>query len=118
MCDPSPSMTPQLREFFMSSTDESILSDAIVRYVGEGLSPIPRDDMSVVREAHPHARPELESEIVQILVRSERITFADVAPFDGELRERLDARLRNEFPDLSEPAVKAIGWRWGFLNLR
>ncbi|WP_144784102.1 hypothetical protein [Microbacterium sp. BH-3-3-3] len=102
----------------MSFIDDSVLSDAIVRYIGEDRSLTPQDDITAAREAHPGEGPELESAIVHTLVRSEKIAFEDVAPFDGGLRERLYERLRHEFPRLSEPAVRAIGWRWGFLNLR
>lgn len=56
--------------------------------------------------------------IVQTLVRSEAITPEEVAPSDDGLRERLYEKLRALFPGLSEQAVRAIAWRWGFLNLR
>lgn len=49
---------------------------------------------------------------------SDTITFDEVAPFDTELRERLHQRLRVLLPYLGPTAVEALGWRWGFLNLR
>lgn len=102
----------------MSSPDDSLVSDAIVRYIGEDRSPFPLDEMSAVRKAHANEGLELTSMIVQTLVRSEAITPEEVAPFDDGLRERLYEKLRALFPGLSEQAVRAIAWRWGFLNLR
>ena len=102
----------------MSSPDDSLVSDAIVRYIGEDRSPFPLDEMSAVRKVHPNEGLELSLMVVQTLVRSEAITPEEVAPLDDGLRERLHERLRALFPGLSEQAVRAIAWRWGFLNLR
>lgn len=102
----------------MSSFDDAILSDAIVQYIGRDGALAPRDDISAVAAAYPENVSALEPLITQILIRSETISFAEVAPFDRGLRERIYEKLRQVFPGLTEAAVEAIAWRWGFLNLR
>lgn len=66
----------------MSSLDDFLVSDAIVRYIGEDRSPFPLDEISAVRKAHPNEGLELTSMIVRTLVRSEAIAPEEVAPFD------------------------------------
>ncbi|GEB47134.1 MULTISPECIES: hypothetical protein [Microbacterium] len=100
------------------AVDQTVISDALVRYIGEGRSPMPVDDPSSVITTCPREALSLQQEIRRILAVSEAITLHDVGPFDQSLRHRLHARIQELFPGLSGDAVRAIGWRWGFLNLR
>lgn len=52
----------------MSFIDDSVLSDAIVRFIGEDRSLTPQDDITAAREAHPDEGPELESAIVETVI--------------------------------------------------
>jgi len=47
---------------------------------------------------------------------SDTLAFEQVAPFDRALRGRLSARLRSLLPQLGEPAIEALTWRWGYLQ--
>lgn len=98
--------------------DQAMISDALVRYIGEGRSPTPVDDLSSVTTTYPHEALSLQQEISRILAVSATVTLHDVGPFDQALRHRLQARSQALFPGLSTDAVRATGWRWGFLNLR
>jgi len=49
--------------------DESIVSDALVRYVGMDRSSIPLDDPAAVMASSPNEAATLEQEIIRMLVR-------------------------------------------------
>lgn len=106
----------------MSISGESVpqptLDAAVVAYVGKGRVKIPTADPAAVRALDPSHAEALLRDIHAALLTSDRIEFAEVAPFDDGLRERLYRRLRELLPTLGTDAIEALGWRWGYLNLR
>jgi hypothetical protein len=100
------------------SVTPSMLDAAIVAYVGKGRVKIPTADPDAVRAVDPVNAEALLSAVQATLRASDRIEFAEVQPFDDGLRQRLYRRLREILPALSTEAIEALGWRWGYLNLR
>lgn len=104
----------------MSTSDDAItaemLDTAIVVYVGKGRVKIPTTDTSAVAAVDPPHAQELLALVKDAIRVSDTVTFEEVAPFDTGLRARLYARLRALLPHLGEPAIEALGWRWGYLQ--
>lgn len=94
------------------------LDDAVVAYTGFGRQKIPTADQEAVLALNPTVGTALLNAVTEAARVSDTITFDEVAPFDTELRGRLHQRLRVLLPYLGPTAVEALGWRWGFLNLR
>ena len=106
----------------MSTNAESVpqteVDAAIVAYVGKGRVKIPTADPDAVRSLDPAHADALLQYVKAALLTSDRIEFEEVAPFDDGLRQRLYQRLRELLPQLGTEAIEALGWRWGYLNLR
>jgi hypothetical protein len=94
------------------------LDDAVVAFTGFGRQKSPTADQEAVLALSPTMGNTLLNAAKEAARVSDTITFDEVAPFDTELRERLHQRLRVLLPYLGPTAVEALGWRWGFLNLR
>lgn len=105
----------------MSSTDNeaarTALDEAIVAFTGRGRRKIPTSDSGAVLALDPAHGAELLKAVEDAVRISDAIPFEDVAPFDTELRERLYLRIHELLPGLGRPAIEALGWRWGFLNV-
>ncbi|MFK3669990.1 hypothetical protein ACI2IX_07435 [Leifsonia aquatica] len=124
---PRPPMDPDQQARDKASGDEirrraaefeAKLDDAVVAFTGFGRGKFPTSDQEAVLALSRTMGTALLNAAKEAARVSDTITFDEVAPFDTELRERLHQRLRVLLPYLGPTAVEALGWRWGFLNLR
>ena len=124
---PRPPMDPDQRARDVAAGDEihrrwaefqANLDGAVVAFTGFGRRKIPTADQEAVLALSPTVGTALLDAVNEAARVSDSITFDEVAPFDTELRERLYQRLHVLLPYLGPTAVEALGWRWGFLNLR
>jgi hypothetical protein len=98
--------------------DDARIDDAIVAYVGAGRAPFPTADADAVRALIPEDAGVAVESVRRAVALSDAIALDEIAPFDDGLRGRLLARLRELQPERGPAAIEALGWRWGFLNLR
>lgn len=97
-------------------TGRALLDAAIVAYVGRGRGKVPTTDAAAVAALAPQHPGELLAQVKDAVRVSDTLAFEQVAPFDRALRGRLSARLRSLLPQLGEPAIEALTWRWGYLQ--
>lgn len=94
------------------------LDGAIVAYTGHGRQGTPAADADAVLAMSPDVGAALLDSVKDAARVADTVTFAEVAPFDDDLGERLHLRLSTLLPYLGPTAVDALAWRWGYLNLR
>lgn len=96
------------------STD--VLSEALVGYLGAGRASSPQRDSAWLLAKHGAVTAALlETALSALLVELDRLEFDWTGHSLVTGTEAFEAEVRTCHPDLSEAAVRALGWRFSFM---
>lgn len=92
------------------------LSKAVQIYLGKGTASWPQADIGAIAQRFGSRADEIAEQIEALLTEA-----GQFHPNWGEVdlaaaTQLAEAHMRNRRPDLSDDAIRAIGWAWSFWN--
>ena len=96
--------------------DPDLLAEAIITYTGKGRERTPGAHPEAVLALVPGVHGEqLLTEVRRIVELSDTVTADWSEAVDDSLFPVFAARMTALYPGLTEPALRALSWRWAFV---